>query len=156
MKIKSVSSNNRRKCFEIRAGGRTFVFPHVKAEVRPTASNPPARVWVDADLGREGFSYVLASGREGTVLMDQVLDYNADPAYVRKMIAHSLTVEARKRLSRSGLSTREVARRLRTSQAQLYRLLDAGRPSKPLGQLIELLHVLDCRVDVSVRPRRSA
>ena len=33
---------------------------------------------VDPEIGREGFSYVLASGAEGAVHGEQVLDYNKD------------------------------------------------------------------------------
>jgi hypothetical protein len=33
-------------------------------------------VFIDAELGGEAFTYVLASGREGTVHVDHVLEYN--------------------------------------------------------------------------------
>jgi hypothetical protein len=37
---------------------------------------------VDDELGREAFTYTLESGREGTVHVEQVLDYHRDPGYL--------------------------------------------------------------------------
>jgi len=59
-------------------------------------------------------------------------------------------------LEESGLSRREVARRLNTSVPQLYRLLDPSYSRKSLNQLVALLHVLDCEVDVVIRPKDAA
>ena len=36
--------------------------------------------FVDEEAGREAFTYVLDSGRSGTVHVEQVLEYNQDPA----------------------------------------------------------------------------
>src|SRR5580704_10470065 len=97
MKIKTVALNNRRKVFEIGTSRGRFAFPFSKAEPTPSAANPIAKVFVDPELANEGLTYVLKSGDEGSVLSDQFLDYNEDPAYLRKMILYKLTVEAQKR-----------------------------------------------------------
>ncbi len=81
-------------------------------------------VAVDPELGREAFTYVLKSGREGSVHMEQILDYNEDPTYIRDAILYKLTIEAQKRIRRSALSKREIIRRLGTSATQFYRLID--------------------------------
>jgi predicted XRE-type DNA-binding protein len=67
-----------------------------------------------------------------------------------------MTVEAGKRITTAGLSRREIARRLGTSAPQLYRLLDPANSLKSINQLISLLHVLGCAVDLRVRRRRTA
>lgn len=105
---------------------------------------------MDQELGREAFTYVLESGDEGSVHLDQVLEYNEDPNYLRDLLIYQLTVEAKKRVDESGLSRRELARRLKTSVPQLYRLLDTTNTRKSMNQLISLLQVLDCSVDVIV------
>jgi len=111
---------------------------------------------IDEELGREGFSYVLTSGREGTVHAEQVLDYNEDSDYLREALLYKLTVEAQKRLASSALSKREIIRRLGTSATQFYRLLDQTNTRKSVGQLISLLHILDCDVELVVKKRKSA
>lgn len=58
---------------------------------------------------------------------------------------------ARRRVQASPLSKREIIRRLGTSATQFYRLLDQANYRKSIDQLLPLLHVLDCDVDLVVR-----
>jgi hypothetical protein len=155
VKIRSVSFNNRRKGFEVRTARATYWIPYAKLELQPTSGDKVTRVFVDEELDREGFTYALASGEEGTVHVEQVLDYNRDPGYLRELLVYKLTIEARKRVEASALSRREIIRRLGTSATQFYRLLDTANYRKSLGQLLSLLHVLDCDVDLVVRARSA-
>jgi len=106
-------------------------------------------------LGFEGFTYALEPGREDAGLMDWVLDHNEDPAYMRGLLLHNLTVHARESVEAGGVSKREIARRLGTSPAQLYRLLDTTNHHKSVDAMLDLLHVLGLEVDVTVRSRRG-
>ncbi|HKW15434.1 MAG TPA: hypothetical protein VJS69_13180 [Candidatus Krumholzibacteria bacterium] len=156
MKIQSVRFNNRKKAFEVRMRNRVFVYPYARAQPGGIADDLVREVSIDPEVGREGFSYVLESGREGTVLAEQVLDYNEDPDYLRQMLLYKLTLEAQKRLASSALSKREIIRRLGTSATQFYRLIDQTNTQKSFGQLLSLLHILDCSVDFVVKKRKSA
>lgn len=99
---------------------------------------------------------MLESGKEGTVHSEQVLEYNQDPHYLRDTLLYKLTIEAQKRVKASPLSKREIIRRLDTSATQLYRLLDQTNYSKSIDQLLSLLHVLNCEVDLQVRIKASS
>jgi hypothetical protein len=153
MKIQTVTCNNRKKAFEVKSPKKTFRLPYSKVDPRPSAADPITRVFVDQELGREGFTYVLESGKEGTVHSEQVLEYNQDPNYLRDVLLYKLTMEAQKRVKASPLSKREMIRRLGTSATQFYRLLDQKNYSKSVDQLLTLLHVLDCDVDLMVRAK---
>jgi len=153
MKIRSVKQNNRRRAFEVRTSTKSLTFPFSRTEPSPSPTDPVAEVFVDAEAGREAFTYVLTSGRTGTVHAEQVLEYNKDPDYMRDVLLYKLTLEARRRITRSPLSKREVIRRLRTSPAQLYRLLDQTNYRKSIDQLLALLQVLDCDIDLVVRTK---
>lgn len=155
MKIQSVTHNNRKKSFQVKTAGKTFQLPYSKVEPQPSATDPITRLSVDRELGREGFSYVLASGKEGTVHVEQVLEYNQDPRYLRNALLYKLTIEAQKRVASSPLSKREIVRRLGTSATQLYRLLDQANTRKSVDQLLSLLHILDCDVDLLVRTKAT-
>jgi len=72
------------------------------------------------------------------------------------MLLHNLTVKALEQVESSGLSRRELARRLGTSLSQLYRLLDPTNYKKNVGQMVELLFVLGLDVDIVVKPRDAA
>lgn len=156
MKIRSVMWNNHIKAFQVKSSKGTMWLPYSKIEVRPSSNDSVARVFVDKELGSEGFSYVLTSGKEGTVHSEQVLEYNQDPSLLRDALLYKLTIEAQKRIKKSLLSTREIIRRLRTSATQLYRLLDQTNYRKSVDQLLSLLHVLDCDVDLLVKSKSSS
>ncbi len=155
MKIRSVQINNRKKAFEVKTYSMTFPFPFSKTDPRPTAADPVISATVDKEIAREGFVYVLESGKEGTVHIEQVLEYNQDPGYLRDLLLYKLTIEAQKRVEASDLSKRELIRRLGTSAAQFYRLLDQTNYRKSVDQVLNLLHILDCDVDLIVRAKSA-
>lgn len=150
MKISSVKANNRRKAFEIVTKKRMFFLPYVKLKYPPNSEDRVVDVYVDKDVGYEGFTYHLTSGVEDTIHMDQVLEYNQDPDYLRDLLLYKLTVEAQKRISNTDLSKREIIRRLDTSATQFYRLIDQTNTRKSMGQLLSLLQILDCDVELVV------
>jgi hypothetical protein len=158
MKIRNVSANNRRKAFEIELRDDVLLFPYARLRIKPGRQNRVVEVYPDPELGREAFTYVLENGAEDSVHVDEVLEYNEDPDYLRNLLLYKLTVEAQERVAASQLSKREIIRRLGTSASQFYRLLDQTNYRKSVGQLLALLHVLDCQVDLVVkkRSRKSA
>jgi hypothetical protein len=157
VKIRQVIANNRKGRLELTVrSGQMYPIPYAKLKPRPSAKNRICDVCVDKELGNEAVTYVLKSGTEGSVHIDHVLEYNQDPDHLAELLSHKLTVEALKRVEKSGLSRRELARRLRTSLPQLYRLLDPTNTRKSVTQQIALLHVLDCEVNLVVTPKRAA
>jgi hypothetical protein len=155
VKVRQVSINRRRKVFEVTLAGKRLFFPFAKLEVRPRANDPISDVYVDKELGSEGFTYTLRSGKEGSVLADHVLEYTKDPDYLRDFLLYRLTLEAQKRISKSPLAKREIVRRLGTSPTQLYRLLDQSNYSKSVDQMLRLLQALDCDVELVVRAKSA-
>jgi hypothetical protein len=156
MKVRRVSANNRRRAFEVNAGKRTLFFPYAVSRPTPSVRDKVVSVAVDPELGNEGFTYVLESGGEGTVHVDHVLEYNKDPGYLADMLLYKLTLDAQRELEKSPLSTRELIRRLGTSPAQFYRLLDPTYYKKSIRQMLSLLYLLDREVQVVIKKRKIA
>ena len=155
MKIRRVATNMRRKMVEVSVGRRRLVYPFARLQPKPSPNNPIVDVRVDLEIASEGFTYTLASRRQGTVHIEQVLEYNKDPGLLRDRLLYALTLEAQKRLEKSALSRRELIRRLRTSPAQFYRLLDQTNYRKSIDQMLVLLQALDCDVRLSVRAQSA-
>lgn len=155
MKIRRVAFNNRKKGFEVHTSRGVLWFPYAKLEAAPAAGDSVVRASVDAEIGREGFTYELRSGTEGTVHIEQVLEYNQDPDHQRDQLLYGLTIEAQRRVAKSRLSRREIIRRLGTSATQFYRLLDQTNYRKSIDQMLSLLHVLDCDVELIVRAKSA-
>jgi hypothetical protein len=157
VKIRSVTANNRRKAFEITTSSRKrLTFPYAKLRTRPAPGDRIARAYADPELARGAFTYETESGREDSVHLDEVLEYNEDPDHLRELLLYKLTLEATRRVEVSDLSKRELIRRLGTSATQFYRLLDPTNTRKSIGQVIKLLHALDCEVEVVVRDGKAA
>jgi hypothetical protein len=155
MKIRAVHPDNRKKAFEVVTYGKTYLFPYAKLDMRPSRQNPIMKVYIDEELGNEAFTYELTSGDEATIHIDQVLEYNRDPCFMRDMLLYKLTLVAQDRVKRTRLSKRELIRRLGTSPAQFYRLLDQTNYTKSIDKLMALLGILDCEVDLVVKRKRT-
>jgi DNA-binding TFAR19-related protein (PDSD5 family) len=157
MKIRSVSVNNRKAQIELTTrSGEVYPVPFPRLDPAPTPDNRIINAYVDRELANEAVTYVLESGAEGVVHIEQALEYNQDPGYLAELLVHQLTAEALERVDRSGLSRRELARRLKTSVPQLYRLLDPTNKRKSISQLVSLLHILNCDVQLVVKRRDAA
>lgn len=150
MKIEAVRANNRKKCFEVDTAKGSFSFPYPLCEPAPEVRDRVVEVVVDPELGREGITYTLESGAEGSVHVDSILGYNQDPAHLADLVVYRLTLAAEEQLEQSSLAVREIARRLGTSPAQFYRLMDPTNYRKSVRQLFELLYVLGCGIDFEV------
>ncbi len=151
MKITKVVADNRKHAFAVTTRKGTFDFPYKRCDPSPGPHDRLAHVHVhvDPELAREAFTYQLESGAEGSVHIDSVLDINSDPGHLARLELHQLTLEAKRRMSASGLSARTVATKLGTSPAQLYRLLDPTNYNKSARQFLALLAIGGATVTVS-------
>ncbi len=157
MKIHSVTSNNRRNEFTVvTRSGATYTFPYSEADPCPDSDDRIAEIFVDRELGSEAFTYILESGAEGSIHIEHILEYDEDPKYLAELLTYRLTLEAQKGIEGSGLSMRQIAKRLKTSVPQVYRLLDPVNTRKSMSQLVALLHVLNCDVDLIVKKKAAA
>lgn len=98
-----------------------FVFPYSETTPVPSSDDRIEEIFVDPELGREGFSYRPASGAEGGVHLDSVLEYNEDPSYIAELTLYRLTLEAKQRFESSGLSGTTRAGNRRTRRLPLSR-----------------------------------
>ena len=151
VKITKVVPNNRKKAFEIQTRGKDYVLPYAVLTPAPTQVDRVRDARVDDEMGKEGFVYSLESGDEGAVHIDHVLEFNRDPGYMADALLYKLTLWAQEAVEKSPFGAREIIRRLGTSPAQYYRLLDQTNYGKSMRQLLKLLQIVDCEVDVVMR-----
>jgi len=152
MKIKSVVVNSRKKRLDIvTSSHRALSLPFSKLPLLPTVSNKITDVYVDKELGSQFVTYRLASGKEDSVPLDAFLEYNQDLDYIKNTVLYKLTVQALTLMEKSALSKREVARRLHTSAAQLYRLLDTTNTTKTIDQMVKLIASLGYEMSIQLK-----
>ncbi len=149
MKIKNIQKNNRKKCFELTlSNGSKVLFPYSKLKNKPTPHDPIVHASIDPELAHEGFTCVYKSGRDSSVLLDEVLEYNKDPDYLRKILLYKLSLQVQKLIETKEISKKEIMRRVGLSPTQFYRLINQSFYGKTIDQMIRLLSALDCTVDV--------
>ena len=130
-----------------------FQYPYSKCELVPKKGNYVIDAYPDKELGGNGLEYVLEDGKKDSILLDQVLDYNKDPAYIKKARLYNLTVEAIKVFEKKNISKSELCRRMGISRIQLNRLLDTTCYSKSTDKMLELLNALDYKVEFTFIPK---
>src|SRR5262245_7554049 len=150
VKIRSVRSDPRRRAFAVSIARRVHEFPWTQLDVVPSSDDPVVSVRPDPELGNEGFTYRLTSGKEGTVHADHVLRFVRDPDHQRIELLYALTNEAIDAFADSGRTKRSVARQLGTSLAQLARLLDPANSRKSIDEMIRLLTALGRKVELRI------
>ena len=156
MKIKRVFANNRKRNFSIQTSRGIMAYPYSRLAIKPSQVDPIVSVYTDPELGHEGVTVILRSGAQDTIHVDHVLDYNRDPEYLCELMLHNLTVKALEAIKESEITRRELARRLKTSPKQIYRLLDPTFYGKTINQMIKLLHVLGQSVSIVTGKKRAA
>ena len=72
-----------------------------------------------------------------------------------KMTLYKITLKALELVESSDLSKREITRKLKTSPAQLYRLLDTANYSKTIDQMVKLLSALGYEIGFVLRESAS-
>ena len=150
--LSAVVGNAHKQAFEVEIEGATpMEYPYPQCRPAPTREDPVTRVELDPELGLTGFVYFLASGSEGVVLSDHILRYNRDPAYLVDEMLYELSCAAKSRLESSPIAIRALSRRLETSPAQIYRLVDPTNYGKTLDQMVRLLAALEVEVQLLIR-----
>jgi hypothetical protein len=104
--------------------------------------------------GDQGVSFVLEDGTKGGFPADLVL-YHTDPSYDRSPI-NQLKRTLKGELAKSKLSVRVLADALKTSPAQVVRLLEENRGSKHLLQLFKLAELAGYSVEFRLRKKSAA
>jgi hypothetical protein len=103
------------------------VYPISKADPPPMTMNPVIEIAVDPEIAREAFTYTVASGKEGTVHIEQALEYDQDPGCLRGQLLYRLTPTAVS--PKSGPATHTPAR----TRGARFRPASTQEPRRPPG-----------------------
>lgn len=150
-RILRVVSNTKRREFVIDTKAGKYVFPYSQLKLPPSPSDPLTDLYVDKQAGNSAFTYRLASGKEDSILLDNVLWFNQDPELLRRLFLNDLTFQANQKIRQQKTGKRYLVRKLNTSATQLYRLLDPACYNKTIDQMLKLLVALGVRIEIKTR-----
>ena len=119
MKIRRATVNQKKSQIElVTYSGRTYPMPLSRLSPTPSPTNQLVSAQVDPELDREAVTFVLESGEEGVLHIDQALDYNRDPGYLAEMLTQGSgmgvvdCVKAQKDYPNAAPGTKRLAQRL--------------------------------------------
>ncbi len=141
----------RARAFVIHLGQRKLRYPFALLDPKPSTRDRFVRYYRDETVGQAALWYVLQSGRQGYLSAEQVLTFYREPSDSKGYVLWTLTTAAIEHMKHTGLSRRQILRRLHTSSAQLDRILDASNVRKSVDGVLALLEVLGYEVEVTVR-----
>jgi hypothetical protein len=153
-KILRVVANTRKREFVLETKAGKYFYPYSQLRLKPNMADPLQEVYVDKEASSEAFTYKLKSGKEATILLDNVLWFNQDPEILRKLLLSDLTFKANARINEIKIPKRFLIRKLNTSASQLYRLLDPTCYNKTIDHMLKLLTAIG--IQVEIRTRKAA
>lgn len=156
MKIRKVHINRKKKTVEIETKKGWYILPFRFLMTQPTKDNPIERAYVDRELGNEAVTYELNSGDVDSVHLEAFLEYAEEPEYLAKLKLHEQTVRANELLEKSGISKRELCRRLGTSPSQLSRLLDPTYYGKSAKDIFQLIIAMGYDIEIEVHKKEAS
>lgn len=139
-KFKKVVFDNKKRVFHLEyTTGLKLDCPYSSLGIknRVVASGP------DREVGNHSFYFVIDTGKKDYVPYDQPLHIVQNPEYVKEQTLYEVTKEINDLIQKTGISKRELTRRLRTSMSQLLRLLNPANTNKELSRLIEIAAILN-------------
>ena len=150
-KILRVLSNAKKREFVVETKKGKYIFPYSQLKVIPSQTDPIINLYVDKETGSSAFTYELKSGKQASILLDNVLWLNQDPETLRRLLLSDLTYQANKQIKLKKIAKRFLVRKLNTSTSQLYRLLDQTYYNKTIDQMLKLLIALGIELEIKTK-----
>ncbi|MCB0343126.1 MAG: hypothetical protein H6626_02195 [Pseudobdellovibrionaceae bacterium] len=157
--FKDIQPNYRKKAFEItlKEGRKSnsYILPFTVFEDHEIGTeNRVTNIRIEKDLGSQGATIELEDGSHFDFPADLVL-YHCDPSYDWGPI-NQLKTSLKDKLAAAQLSSRVVADALKTSPAQVFRLLEENKASKQLIQLFQLAELAGYKVEFRLKKKNQA
>ena len=142
-KFKSVKFDNKMRVFHlIYTSGLTLDCPYSALGIQEKILEAAP----DTEVGAHSFYFLTESGIKDYVPADQPLHIVQNPEYVKQQALYEMTKKINEFIKIEKISKRELARRLKTSMAQLLRLLDTTNYKKEFSRHIEIASILNYEV----------
>ena len=147
-RITRVSFHNRKKQLVVEYGSGTQVLVHYgEVGIRKNLRSAS----LDRETGGRAIRLDYRDGTTDFMPYDQPLAAVRDPEFMLRHDLEVLVARIRERLDQQRISLRHLAERLKTSDAQVQRLLDPSNLRKNLSQIYAIGAVLDLKVEVRVK-----
>ncbi len=147
-KIKKVSFSNKTKEIEIEYTSRKKYLLHYG---QLGIDKNIVRAWVDQETKGKSVGFEFEDGSTDFMPYDQPLVLNKDPEYMLQDQIEHLVLELNETIRKKGISKKYIAKKLKTSENQIFRLLNPAILNKNLGQLYQIAFILNKQIEIELK-----
>ena len=147
-KIKNVSFSNKTKEIEIEYTSRHKYLLHYG---QLGIDKHLVRAWVDQETKGKSVGFEFEDGSTDFMPYDQPLVLNKDPEYMLQDQIEHLVLALNETIRKKGISKKYIAKKLKTSENQIFRLLNPAILNKNLGQLYQIAFILNKQIEIELK-----
>ncbi len=147
-KIKSVTFSNKTKEIEIEyASKKRYSVHYGQLGIHQNI----LKAWVDRETGNQSIGFEFEDGSVDYMPYDQPLALNKDPDYLLQDQIEHLVLELNETIKKKGISKKYIAKKLETSENQIFRLLNPSILNKNLEQLYQIAFILNKQIEIELK-----
>ena len=147
-KIKSVTFSNKTKEIEIEyASKKKYSVHYGQLGIQKNI----IKAWVDRETGNQSVGFEFEDGSVDYMPYDQPLALNKDPDYLLQDQIEHLVLELNETIKKKGISKKYIAKKLETSENQIFRLLNPSILNKNLEQLYQIAFILNKQIEIELK-----
>lgn len=147
-KIKNVTFSNKTKEIEIEYTSKKKYSVHYgQLGIRKNI----LKAWVDHETGNQSVGFEFEDGSLDYMPYDQPLALNKDPDYLLQDQIEHLVLELNESIKKKGISKKFIAKKLKTSENQIFRLLNPSILNKNLEQLYQIAFILNKQIEIELK-----
>jgi len=147
-KIKKVSFSNKTKEIEIEyASKKKYLLHYGQLGIGKNI----VRAWVDSETKGKSVGFEFDDGSIDFMPYDQPLVLNKDPEYMLQEQIEHLVLELNEAIQKKGISKKYIAKKLKTSENQIFRLLNPSILNKNLEQLYQMAFILNKQIEIELK-----
>jgi hypothetical protein len=109
------------------------------------------RAWVDQETKGKSVGFEFADGTVDYMPYDQPLALNKDPDYLLQDQIERLVLKLNETIKKKGISKKYIAKKLETSENQIFRLLNPSILNKNLEQLYQIAFILNKQIEIELK-----
>lgn len=147
-KIKNIRFSNRTKEIEVEYTSKKKYSVHYG---QLGIQKNILKVWIDQETKGKSVGFEFEDGTTDYMPYDQPLALNNDPDYLLQDQIEHLVLELNETIKKKGISKKYIAKKLATSENQIFRLLNPSILNKNLEQLYQIAFILNLQIEIQLK-----
>lgn len=147
-KIKNVRFSNKTKEIEVEyTSNKKYTVHYGQLGIKKNIT----KAWVDQETNGKSVGFEFEDHEVNFMPYGQPLALNKDPDYLLQDQIEHLVLELNETIQKKGISKKYIAKKLETSENQIFRLLNPSILNKNLEQLYKIASILNKHIEIELK-----